>query len=83
MAVWIREATPKDAAALVEIYAPYVRETAVTFEYDVPSVAAFPGALSGCWKNFPIWSRKTTGRLSVTHMRARFIRARPINGARK
>ena len=37
MAVRIREATPKDAAALVEIYAPYVRETAVTFEYDVPS----------------------------------------------
>ena len=33
----IRLATPKDAKAIQEIYAPYVRETAITFEYDVPT----------------------------------------------
>lgn len=53
MAVWIREATPKDAAALVEIYAPYVRKTAVTFEYDVPSVAAFSGRIERVLEKFP------------------------------
>ena len=35
----IRMATPEDAAALVSIYAPYVLETGITFEYDVPSFA--------------------------------------------
>ena len=53
MAVWIRDATPKDAAALVEIYAPYVRETAVTFEYDVPSVAEFSGRIERVLEKFP------------------------------
>ena len=33
----IRTARPEDAEALLEIYAPYVLQTAVTFEYDVPS----------------------------------------------
>ncbi|NHM16609.1 GNAT family N-acetyltransferase [Eggerthellaceae bacterium zg-887] len=37
----IRPASPADAEALLDIYAPYVRDTAVTFEYDVPSLAEF------------------------------------------
>ena len=37
----IRAARIADAAALLEIYAPYVTETAITFEYDVPSEAEF------------------------------------------
>jgi len=37
----IRLATEADTVALLEIYAPYVRDTAVTFEYVVPSVADF------------------------------------------
>ncbi len=37
----IRAATEADAEALLAIYAPYVRDTAITFEYDVPSVADF------------------------------------------
>lgn len=35
----IRDATPEDAAACVAIYAPYVRETAVTFETEPPDAA--------------------------------------------
>lgn len=38
---FIRPAIPEDAPALLEIYAPYVRETAVTFEYSVPSPEDF------------------------------------------
>ncbi|MBQ5537706.1 MAG: GNAT family N-acetyltransferase, partial [Treponema sp.] len=39
----IRNATPEDAERLLEIYAPYVEKTAITFEYDVPSVEEFAG----------------------------------------
>lgn len=35
----IRDATPEDAAACAAIYAPYVRETAVTFETEPPDAA--------------------------------------------
>ena len=34
----IRIATPDDSAGVLDIYAPFVRTTAVTFEYEVPSV---------------------------------------------
>ena len=37
----IRPATPDDAQALLDLYAPYVQQTAITFEYDVPSCAEF------------------------------------------
>ena len=37
----IRHAVPEDAARLLEIYAPYVEETAITFEYDVPTTEEF------------------------------------------
>jgi L-amino acid N-acyltransferase YncA len=41
MSVTLRLATPDDAAACVALYAPYVRETSITFEYEVPAVADF------------------------------------------
>lgn len=37
----IRLATEKDAPALLEIYAPYVKDTAITFEYEVPAAEEF------------------------------------------
>lgn len=37
----IRAAMPTDAADLLAIYAPYVRETLITFEYTVPTQAVF------------------------------------------
>lgn len=40
----IRLATPDDAPALLAIYEPYVRQTAITCEYEVPSVEEFAGA---------------------------------------
>ena len=41
MNISIRTAVPSDAEALLEIYAPYVKDTAITFEYDVPSREEF------------------------------------------
>jgi L-amino acid N-acyltransferase YncA len=37
--VHVRPALPRDAAAIAAIYAPYVRDTAVTFETDPPDEA--------------------------------------------
>lgn len=37
----ITYATPEDAGELLEIYAPYVTDTAITFEYTVPTVEEF------------------------------------------
>lgn len=37
----IRAAAPEDAEALLEIYRPYVEETAITFEYEVPAPEEF------------------------------------------
>lgn len=37
----VRLAQPEDVAALLEIYQPYVENTAITFEYTLPSRAEF------------------------------------------
>lgn len=39
--ITIRIATPQDAAAIRSVYAPYVTDTAIAFEYDVPSEEDF------------------------------------------
>lgn len=41
VALIVRPATPADAAALVDIYRPYVEATVVSFEATTPSVAEF------------------------------------------
>lgn len=41
MTIKIRPATQLDAAALLTIYRTYVTDTAITFEYEVPSLAEF------------------------------------------
>ena len=37
----IRDTIETDAKAILAIYAPYVEQTAVTFEYNVPSEEEF------------------------------------------
>lgn len=49
----IRTARPEDAEALLEIYAPYVLQTAVTFEYDVPSREEFTGRMEHILARYP------------------------------
>lgn len=51
--VKIRQAKTSDAAALVAIYAPYVEETAITFEYFVPSVEEFETRILKTLEKFP------------------------------
>lgn len=49
----IRAAVPGDAAALRCIYAPYVENTAITFEYKVPSVEEFAGRIRHTLQKYP------------------------------
>ena len=49
----IREATIDDAARLVEIYSYYVLNTAVSFEYEVPSVEEFIERMKNIMKKYP------------------------------
>ena len=42
-----------DAERLVEIYAPYVRRTAITFEYEVPSVEEFQRRIGHTLEKYP------------------------------
>ena len=58
MDVRIRTATIEDAEELLGIYAYYIKNTAVTFEYEVPSVEEFQGRKSSlcndhCRLQFP------------------------------
>ena len=49
----IRLAKPLDAAALLAIYAPYVENTAITFEYDVPTVEDFANRIEKILEKYP------------------------------
>ena len=49
----IRIAKPEDAEELLKIYAPYVKHTAITFEYEVPSVEAFRSRIEQILKKYP------------------------------
>ena len=51
--VKLRIATVQDAAALLDIYAPYVENTAITFEYTVPSVREFEHRISNTLRTYP------------------------------
>ena len=49
----LRVAVPEDAAELVEIYAPYVLNTAITFEYTVPTEAEFKERIENTLTRYP------------------------------
>lgn len=49
----IRPATVGDAAALLDIYAPYVTDTAITFEYDVPTLEDFRSRIESTLRTHP------------------------------
>ena len=49
----IRIVRPEDAKELLNIYAPYVRETAITFECEVPSVQEFTRRIEHTLARYP------------------------------
>ena len=49
----LRTAKSSDADKLLEIYAPYVEKTAITFEYEVLSVDEFRQRIENTLKKYP------------------------------
>lgn len=49
----IRLATPTDAVAMLAIYAPYIRNTSITFETGVPAVADFANRIRSYLEHWP------------------------------
>ena len=57
----IRTATPEDAEALAAIYAPYVENTSITFEYTVPSVKEFAERIRHTLARYPYLVAEKSG----------------------
>lgn len=51
--ITLRPATPQDAPTLLRIYAPYVTDTAITFEYEIPSVDEFTARIRSISERYP------------------------------
>lgn len=71
----IRLAKPSDAAQILEIYAPIIQHTAITFEYEIPEVEQFAQRISKTSEFYPylVWEeqRKIWGYCYATRFRAR------------
>ncbi len=59
--ITIRDANPADARRMLEIYAYYVEHTAITFEYDTPTLPAFQNRLRTTVKRYPWLVAKRNG----------------------
>lgn len=57
----IRVATPADAMALAAIYKPYVEETTITFDYDVPRAADFVRRIEEILQTYPYYVAEENG----------------------
>lgn len=74
----IRFAKETDAAELLAIYAPYVKNTAITFEYDVPSVEEFAQRIRSVSSRYPYIAAELDGEIigyayaSAFHTRAAY-----------
>lgn len=61
--IQIRIASADDAKALLEIYTPYVEKTAITFEYDIPTLQEFENRINRTLKNYPYLVAEQNGEL--------------------
>jgi phosphinothricin acetyltransferase len=59
----IRDARLEDAGELLDIYAWYVRHTAVSFEYEAPTLEAFRERLAATTAKYPWLVAEENGRL--------------------
>ena len=51
--ITIRTAQLSDAPEILKIYAPYIENTAITFEYEVPSTREFEGRIASTLEKYP------------------------------
>ena len=77
--VIIRPASPEDAEALLSIYAPYVKHTAITFEYEVPSAEEFRKRIAHTLQHYPylVAERHQASRMKGTAVHVLKLQATP------
>lgn len=63
----IRTAQISDVEELLAIYKPYIENTAITFEYDVPSIEEFANRIKTTLKKYP-YIVNSTEKLSAMRM---------------
>lgn len=61
--VHIRAVTPDDARQLLDIYTPYVEKTAISFEYDVPTLEEFQRRIRKTLQKYPYITAEKDGEL--------------------
>lgn len=74
--IQIRTATLEDAPALREIYKDYVENTALTFEYEVPTQETFRTRITNVLERYPYLVAEIDGQI-VGFAYASVFRARP------
>lgn len=60
----IRTASVSDAEAVLKIYEYYVKNTAITFEYDVPSLSEFKDRIANTLIKYPYFVAIIDGRIA-------------------
>lgn len=60
----IRTAVEEDAQAVLEIYAPYIKKTAITFEYEVPTLEEMKERIRNTKKKYPYLVAEVDGKIA-------------------
>ena len=83
--ITIRSATVEDAAAILNIYSYYIENTAITMEYEVPTVEQFEGRIRKTLENYPYLVAEQEGKIigyayaGRFHERAAFYRSAEVS----
>ena len=81
----IRTATLSDARAILDIYGYYVANTAISMEYDVPTLAEFEKRIKNTLENYPYLVAEQDGKIigyayaGKFHPRAAFFRSAEVS----
>ena len=59
----IRIAAKEDAKALLDIYRYYVKHTAITFEYETPTIEEFEKRIENTLKKYPYLVEEENGKI--------------------
>ena len=74
VSICIRQAKSSDAPAILEIYGWYIHNTAITFEYSVPTVQAFTRRMEDIMGRYPYLVAEKNGKLLGYAYAAPYIR---------
>ena len=80
MEIKIRTAKVEDAEKLLDIYSYYVKKTAVTFEYEVPSVEEFQERIRHISSHYPYLIAEEEGELLAILMQTVCVRGQLLDG---